>query len=423
MHGRSGVVWNKFALHLDSWQIFLEVNVHNVNILGGDGFALWLLNENDIKRPPQTANKFSAKNVLLGDLYGIRRDFNGTGIIFDTYDNDNNGDNPLVFIINNDGKQDIKMDVEMDFESHRRNTNENKHLPIPPSECTLDYHNRESVKLLIRYQNGFIHIYSDLEHKSKLGKGISDIISNVRNAKGFPFANGGILNALDFGFGGIFRNLFENDGSLEKHHTPHFCLAKEIDLRSSQNSRNKYHIVLSANTGEIADNHDIRILETKYLHNSKKYAINDQELFPVGKRLRNQSSWILVFWIIICVLSLMLFLENVSEIILFNKLYYKQMPISQCISQINDGILISYCLSAIQYSLLICFFHWKTIFISAPLVIIRIYKYMTNNILLDVKTFEMSNYWFGLRYGKWVWCQLLMIAMAGMYHVWRAFHI
>lgn len=41
------------------------------------------------------------RSYLNGPIVGMRADFHGFGIIFDTYDNDNLRDNPSVFVVKN----------------------------------------------------------------------------------------------------------------------------------------------------------------------------------------------------------------------------------------------------------------------------------------------------------------------------------
>ena len=39
--------------------------------------------------------------ALKGPLFGLRADFKGFGVIFDTYDNDGRRDNPSIYVIMN----------------------------------------------------------------------------------------------------------------------------------------------------------------------------------------------------------------------------------------------------------------------------------------------------------------------------------
>ena len=201
--GRRGVVWNKFGLRKEEWQITMEVNIHSKSAMSGDGFGVFILDENDVKRPKSNRNKLDKQQYieddsyesLLGNFYGIRKDFNGTAVIFDTYDNDNNGDNPLVFSIINDGTAK-GWGIDSDLDKERETIKESvagKMLTqlqrnLFPTECTLDYHGKESVKILIRYQSGQLHVYTDKDHKKVEGSEADKI--NLLRKHALPFAFG-----------------------------------------------------------------------------------------------------------------------------------------------------------------------------------------------------------------------------------------
>merc|ERR1712130_1046714 len=104
------------------------------------------------------------------------------------------------------------------------------------------------------------------------------------------------------------------------------CLVRTIDLSVWQTP----HIALSANTGQLSDEHDILKLETKYIR--KEHAIKD-EILPSKKR----SVGVLwtIYWCIVCILSLILIGETIMEMILIQNIYKKQSNIAQTINAIN----------------------------------------------------------------------------------------
>ena len=71
------------------------------------------------------------ESLIEGNIFGIREDFNGLGIIFDTYDNDGQRDNPTVYVLYNNGSSNVKWDYSNDFR--------NNHLEsvIGLNKCTL----------------------------------------------------------------------------------------------------------------------------------------------------------------------------------------------------------------------------------------------------------------------------------------------
>jgi hypothetical protein len=71
---------------------FVDDSAGSRSSFGGDGFAFWLLH-NEMDPSKGTA--------LNGPLFGLRSDFHGIGVAFDSYDNDGSRDNPSVFVLKN----------------------------------------------------------------------------------------------------------------------------------------------------------------------------------------------------------------------------------------------------------------------------------------------------------------------------------
>merc|ERR1719250_601665 len=66
-----------------------------------------------------------------------------------------------------------------------------------PTECTLKYEEEDNVKILIRYQEGKLHVYTDVAHAAaKMRDGIHDTLRK----RGMPFAKG-------FALGGFFQKM------------------------------------------------------------------------------------------------------------------------------------------------------------------------------------------------------------------------
>ncbi|ETO05846.1 hypothetical protein RFI_31550 [Reticulomyxa filosa] len=113
--GVKGMLYNTYPLRHNDWQITMDIDVRGEGSLGGDGLAVWILKNND-KLNLHKHFHFQSNIYIfiyiqqswdgkqwLGEIYGIREDFDGFGVIFDTYDNDNQRDNPLVFALSNNG--------------------------------------------------------------------------------------------------------------------------------------------------------------------------------------------------------------------------------------------------------------------------------------------------------------------------------
>ena len=90
---RQGWIFNEFELQSSDWEIELHFEVKSDYHIGGDGFGIFILNDTFHPR----RNK--GHNYLSGSIFGMNDKFQGFGVVFDTYDNDGNRDNPAIFAI------------------------------------------------------------------------------------------------------------------------------------------------------------------------------------------------------------------------------------------------------------------------------------------------------------------------------------
>eukprot|EP00486_Rosalina_sp_Unknown_P003984 CAMPEP_0201568380 /NCGR_PEP_ID=MMETSP0190_2-20130828/9424_1 /ASSEMBLY_ACC=CAM_ASM_000263 /TAXON_ID=37353 /ORGANISM="Rosalina sp." /LENGTH=215 /DNA_ID=CAMNT_0047989425 /DNA_START=25 /DNA_END=673 /DNA_ORIENTATION=+ len=90
---RQGWLFNEFELQSNDWEIELHFEVKSDYHIGGDGFGIFILNDTFHPR----RNK--GHNYLAGSIFGLTERFQGFGVIFDTYDNDGNRDNPTVYAV------------------------------------------------------------------------------------------------------------------------------------------------------------------------------------------------------------------------------------------------------------------------------------------------------------------------------------
>eukprot|EP00906_Rhabdomonas_costata_P032636 RCo045974 len=108
---RVGWLWNFQPNYLISWQATLTFRIHGRGSVGADGLALWLV-ERPFHYLPSDPTHASKPN-----LWGINTDFKGLGIIFDTYDNDGQRDNPVAIVVRGQGHPHFRWDIENDLKS------------------------------------------------------------------------------------------------------------------------------------------------------------------------------------------------------------------------------------------------------------------------------------------------------------------
>ena len=191
-------------------------------------------------------------DFLSGPIVGLRTNFEGFGLIFDTYDNDNQRDNPTVFAIKNfqdDGQPppDFRFNHNSDFVQDMIHES-----PGRTYKCTVDYRNTmtlsagASFRVLARYQHKVLHVYVD--------KG---------DGQGYQF-----------------------------------CL--NVNLVLPVKFQNRMHLAMTALTGQLADQHDIQAISTRYL-DAKDAEIQDSAL----RHVDDSGSWAgaYFFWIFLILLT------------------------------------------------------------------------------------------------------------------------
>ena len=114
---REGYLWNDVPVQLKSWTAYLGFRVHSTHALGGDALALWIVER------PQTGG---------GPVVGTRSaGFRGVGIIFDSFDNDQQRDNPSVAILSkvDSPATETEFDPQTDYADSR------------VASCSFDFRN------------------------------------------------------------------------------------------------------------------------------------------------------------------------------------------------------------------------------------------------------------------------------------------
>lgn len=112
---REGWLWNDVAVRVPSWTVRFGIRVHAATSLGGDGLAFWL-----------TSRQLPFGGPVMGaPAEGVR----GLGLLFDTFDNDGDRNNPAVHVVFADkDTQEGDLDPTKDF-------------PSRVASCVVDFRN------------------------------------------------------------------------------------------------------------------------------------------------------------------------------------------------------------------------------------------------------------------------------------------
>eukprot|EP00485_Elphidium_margaritaceum_P002381 CAMPEP_0202688512 /NCGR_PEP_ID=MMETSP1385-20130828/4014_1 /ASSEMBLY_ACC=CAM_ASM_000861 /TAXON_ID=933848 /ORGANISM="Elphidium margaritaceum" /LENGTH=442 /DNA_ID=CAMNT_0049343505 /DNA_START=44 /DNA_END=1372 /DNA_ORIENTATION=+ len=322
---RAGWLINEFELQSTDWEIELQFEVRSDYHIGGDGFGIFVLNDTFHPR----RNK--GHNYLTGSIFGLTEKFQGFGVVFDTYDNDGNRDNPTTFVL----KQEKQ---NMQTWNHNNDFADNLVKETPGSDaayhCSTNYRNDGDSKVILRYIGGELHVY---------------IKTN--------------------------KDEFE------------YCLSVKIGLDTR-----RYYIAFTAMTGQVADRHDLLALNTRYLDGTDAAKIDDRRLKRSGYRGRRLSWKSVLFWLLITILNVFLIYEIVAEAWEFSKLQSDQLaPVILC-QRLNDQILVAYWIHIVVMALVVLAGRWSYFLINAPFVAWRAYQFMTNNVKLEaIKLRKLRN--------------------------------
>ncbi|XP_070537352.1 protein ERGIC-53-like [Ptychodera flava] len=87
LRSKRGFIWTKNAVPYENWEIELIFRVSGRGRVGADGLALW----------------YRTDKGQSGPVYGSTDRWNGLGVFFDSFDNDNQRNNPYILMMTNDG--------------------------------------------------------------------------------------------------------------------------------------------------------------------------------------------------------------------------------------------------------------------------------------------------------------------------------
>ncbi|CAG2103244.1 unnamed protein product [Medioppia subpectinata] len=89
LRSKKGSVWTKTKTTFEWWEVELVFRVNGRGRLGADGLAFWFTDE----RTPE------------GPVFGAADNWKGLALFFDSFDNDNKGNNPYIMAMINDGSK------------------------------------------------------------------------------------------------------------------------------------------------------------------------------------------------------------------------------------------------------------------------------------------------------------------------------
>nr|CCC95020.1 putative mannose-specific lectin [Trypanosoma congolense IL3000] len=189
---QNGFLWNRESLDLPSFEIIVGFHLHSSRRTAADGIGLWLT---------------STSHNATGPLMGHPMEFEGVGILLDTFDNDGMGNNPAVYVIHNKAGDQKKYTPLNDFKD--------EHI----GSCEHAYRQTSSKVSTIRivYDDGTLQVFlsSSAEENEKLCTTVNLNLdtSNTEYYIGLTAATGDITDNHDI----IFVHTLPIEGKTYDH--------------------------------------------------------------------------------------------------------------------------------------------------------------------------------------------------------------
>jgi mannose-binding lectin 1 len=97
------LVWTKKVFDKDWWEVEVHIRISGRGKIGADGMAIWYTVEG---APGEGTDR---------RIYGSRDRWMGLGIVLDSFDNNNQQDNPVIMAFANDGTKVVFKSVRVIF--------------------------------------------------------------------------------------------------------------------------------------------------------------------------------------------------------------------------------------------------------------------------------------------------------------------
>ncbi|XP_053621298.1 protein ERGIC-53 [Plodia interpunctella] len=144
LRSQKGAIWSKQPLNFDWWEVDIMFKVTGRGRIGADGLAFWYT---------------TSRGDYTGEVFGSSDRWNGLGIIFDSFDNDNKHNNPYIMAVVNDGTKvfDHKSDGSQQLLSGCLRDFRNKPFP---TRARIEYYLNT---LTVYFHNGMTNNEADYE--------------------------------------------------------------------------------------------------------------------------------------------------------------------------------------------------------------------------------------------------------------------
>lgn len=173
LRSQKGAIWTRMATNFDWWEVELIFRVTGRGRIGADGLAFW----------------YTESRGQDGPVFGSNDQWNGLGIFFDSFDNDNKHNNPFIMAMTNDGTRvyDHQQDGSTQQLAGCLRDFRNKPFPV---RAKIEYYQNT---LTVMFQNGMSNNEQDYEMCLRVG----NVILPKTGHFGLTAATGGLADDHD----------------------------------------------------------------------------------------------------------------------------------------------------------------------------------------------------------------------------------
>ncbi|XP_053953969.1 protein ERGIC-53 [Anastrepha ludens] len=144
LRSQKGAIWTKAPTNFDWWEVEIVFRVSGRGRIGADGLAFWYATQ---------------KGDYNGAVFGSSDRWNGLGIFFDSFDNDNKHNNPYIMAVVNDGTKQFDHQNDGTTQLLSGCLRDFRNKPFP-TRARIEYYNNV---LTLLFHNGMTNNNEDYE--------------------------------------------------------------------------------------------------------------------------------------------------------------------------------------------------------------------------------------------------------------------
>lgn len=173
LRSQKGQIWTVQQTDFDWWEVELIFRVTGRGRIGADGLAFW----------------YTESKGLEGPVFGSNDNWNGLGIFFDSFDNDNKHNNPFIMAMTNDGARTYEHQLDGSSQQLAGCLRDFRNKPFPV-RAKIEYYQNT---LTVMFHNGMSNNEQDYEMCFR----VDNVVLPKHGYFGVSAATGGLADDHD----------------------------------------------------------------------------------------------------------------------------------------------------------------------------------------------------------------------------------